>query len=366
MWGIFHMGFVFRKRDAILIVIIVVAAAIVFALGFIAGAGSHLFDKAPIPADDDLPAPARESSAARNSPSRNVRGGGDAPDAEGSAAAASPVQGDIEASSPPGVETTARSQPETPAEPQPETAAEPQPENETQKLREERYIDRWVDLYAGFDDDDAVGELGPQNVEIIERRDGRIKIETELGENWIDADSIRRAVLLDVPSYDQRALGYPLGCEMVSLAMMMNYATEVSVHDLVEEMPRADHPDEGFRGDPASSSRGWTIFPPALSGLMVKYLGNSYDMSSLEMYDLKFQLNTNTPILVWVSGLGWAVHALCLTGYDDSGFFYNDPWTGEKDAFIIYGDFYEIWNKPIYDSVLDLTYSPRKALSYRP
>ena len=174
----------------------------------------------------------------------------------------------------------------------------------------------------------------------------------------------KETVLLDVPSYNQTDLGYPLGCEMVALAMMMNYTTEVSVDTLVSEMPRADDPNEGFRGDPASTNYGWTIFPKALSGIMEKYLGSTQDMSGCEMADLKDKLATNTPIVVWVNGLGWSVHAVCLTGFDENGFYYNDPSSGEKDVFISYDSFYAIWNEPIYDRLLDTSFSPRIALSY--
>ena len=228
------------------------------------------------------------------------------------------------------------------------------------------YIDRWVSLYLDIGDENAIEDLRPQIVEIVDQKDNWLQISTEIGDMWVDPNSVRQSVRLDVPSYNQTESGYPLGCELVSLAMMMNYETEVDINDLYNDLPRADNPYEGFRGDPASSTRGWTIFPPALSGMMIKYLGSSYDMSNLEMEDLREQLNTNTPILVWIRGLGWPVHALCLSGYDESGFFYNDPWTGEKDVFITYDDFYEIWNEPIYDSVLNLTYTPRKALSYYP
>ncbi|MCL2046884.1 MAG: C39 family peptidase [Oscillospiraceae bacterium] len=177
-------------------------------------------------------------------------------------------------------------------------------------------------------------------------------------------ESTNIIVLLDVPSYDQRDLGYPLGCELVSLAMLMNFKTEVDIKDLYDDLPRADHPEEGFRGDPASSSRGWTIFPSALKDMMEKYIDGFYDMSGLEMADLMEQLDDNKPIMVWIKGMGWAVHALCLTGYDEQGFYYNDPWTGEKNAYLSFDNFYEIWNEPIYDSVLELTYEPRKAMSY--
>ena len=284
------MGFVFRKRDAIFVVTMLIIVVVVFALGIIVGVNSSLFNRDSTSADDHTISQHSNISVDDEEKSSNVDGD---------------------------------------------------------------------DVYNSVPID-----LSPQIVEIIEQKDNCIKIDTSLGDKWVDMNSIRQTVLLDVPSYNQMTLGYPLGCEVVSLAMMMNYEHDVSVHDIAAELPRADHPDEGFRGDPASSTRGWTIFPPALSGLMHKYLGNAYDMSNLEIQDLREQLNKNIPILVWVSGLGWPVHALCLTGYDENGFYYNDPATGAKDMPISYDDFYAIWNKPIYDRVLDITYDPRKALSY--
>ena len=87
-------------------------------------------------------------------------------------------------------------------------------------------------------------------------------------------------------------------------------------------------------------------------------------MSGCEISDLREQLNTNTQILVWVNGLGWSVHALCLTECDKHGFYYYDPRTGEKDTLITAESFYAIWDKPIYDSLFNTFYSTRKALSY--
>ena len=226
------------------------------------------------------------------------------------------------------------------------------------------YADKWADLLSRPGDETAIEAIGPQLVEIVEQRDNWLHIHTPEGEGWIDRYAVRKTVRLDVPSYDQRALGYPLGCEMIALTMLMNYVIDIDADTLVAEMPRADNPYEGFRGDPASTSRGWTIFPPALAAMTEKYLGSYHDMSGCELPDLKEKLNANRPVMVWVNGLGWSVHALCLTGYDRTGFYYNDPWTGKKDTFIDFEEFYSIWNKPIYDSVLDISYDPRIALSY--
>lgn len=180
------------------------------------------------------------------------------------------------------------------------------------------------------------------------------------------------SALLDVPSYNQSDLGYPTGCEIVSLAMLLNYSVKDAdaqgfVDALVAEMPRDNDPRIGYRGDPASKS-GWTILPSALLTLTNESLGveSAEDMTGLNISDLKEKLNEDKPVEVWVDGSDWGfgIHALCLTGYDENGFYYNDPWTGEKDAFINYDKFYSIWNTTIYDRVLKISFGPRIALSY--
>lgn len=173
-----------------------------------------------------------------------------------------------------------------------------------------------------------------------------------------------QSVLLDVPSYNQKELGYPLGCEIVSLAMMINYTTEAKIDDIYKKLPRAENPNEGFRGDPASSNNGWTIFPKALVPLAGEYLNDPQDMSGCEMEDIKEKLCADKPVIVWVVGLGWPVRCICLSGFDENGFYYNDPATGKKDVFISYSQFNEIWTKQIYDKKLEIPYPSRIAMSY--
>ncbi|MDR2648159.1 MAG: C39 family peptidase [Clostridiales bacterium] len=106
-------------------------------------------------------------------------------------------------------------------------------------------------------------------------------------------------------------------------------------------MPRSSDPDLGFSGNPASGG-GFTIFPSAMMGLVNDYVGNPIDMTGSSIDDLKLKLSSDCPIVVWVAGLGFNVHAICLTGYDENGVYYNDPWTGVKNEFITYGKFLSI------------------------
>ena len=169
--------------------------------------------------------------------------------------------------------------------------------------------------------------------------------------------------ILDVPSYDQQELGLPTGCEIVSLAMMINYRYSADVTTLADQMPRSSDPNEGYRGNPYRSD-GYSIFPSALMELLSDYVGNAIDMTGAEVSTLKEQLISGAPVIVWVNGLGFVVHCITLTGFDENGLYYNDPWTGEKSAYITDEEFYDIWNEPIYDPFNDTYHAPRMALSY--
>jgi uncharacterized protein YvpB len=176
--------------------------------------------------------------------------------------------------------------------------------------------------------------------------------------------TVKESVLLDVAAFSQRELGLPTGCEIVALAMVIDFmGIEVDVDALVAKKPLSQNPYEGFRGNPATAG-GFTIFPSALMGITEEYLGSAHDMSGYTVNELKMKLSEDKPVVAWVNGLGWNVHAVTLTGYDGGGFYYNDPWTGAKDVFIAFDEFYRIWNNPIRDNILNRTSSPRKALSF--
>jgi len=227
------------------------------------------------------------------------------------------------------------------------------------------YIDKSVDLYTEIDGEKTSDTIPSQIVEIVDREGDWMQIETWLGLRWINPKIRLKSVQLDVPVFNQRELGYRSGCEIVSFGMMVNYKQPVPISELVDEMPLDYNPEKGYRGNVRVLEDGFTIFPPALMDMADEYLGEGYDMSGCSLEDLKDQLSAGAPIVVWVNGLGFNVHAVCLTGYNDIGFSYNDPWTGQKDFFIEYDRFFGIWDKPIYDDALGIYYSSRKALSYK-
>jgi len=227
-------------------------------------------------------------------------------------------------------------------------------------------------LYSEKNDTESIEEISSQIVNVIEIDGNWLCIDTWLGAKWVNLSELywpavkTPGVLLDVPIYNQRSLGLYSGCEIVATAMMINYTRDVSVQTLVSEMPYGDDPNYGYRGDIYGT--GFTIYPSGLLDLVGEYLGSADNMSTdahiCTLNDIIAKLDMNRPVVAWVNGLGFIVHAICITGYDADGIYYNNPWTGQKNEFISYDVFYSIWNKPIPDTEGYENTPYCKALSY--
>ena len=179
---------------------------------------------------------------------------------------------------------------------------------------------------------------------------------------------IPHAVQLAVPILDQRALGLPHGCEIVSLAMLIafhNGPDSFCLDTLVDAMPRSPNPRLGFRGNPRAT--GFTILPAALLPLANQHLDGAFDMTGASLGDLRAQLAAYRPVMVWVGGRmhGFTVHAVVVTGYNRYGFYLNDPWTGEQNYFMPYVEFLQHWNCRIRDFyIFDYYFPPRMAIGF--
>lgn len=139
-------------------------------------------------------------------------------------------------------------------------------------------------------------------------------------------------VLLNVPLIAQRP-DLPTGCEIVSLTMVLKYkGAKVDKAKLAREMPRhASDPNHGYVGNPYTS-KGYTIYPPALMNLTKKYAGSAVNMTGASNATLEAKLRAGRPIVTWVKLGGFNVHCVALTGYDSGNYYYNDPWTNKKDV----------------------------------
>ena len=226
------------------------------------------------------------------------------------------------------------------------------------------HVGRYTPVFYQMNDVEPKATLFLHIVEVLEERGSWKLVRSLRGEKWIDTDWIPKEILLDVPGFHQQALGLPTGCEIVALAMIINMYTEVEVLTLVNEMPRNYDPLLGFRGDPFTRG-GFTILPPALLELTERHIGSAIDMTGATIEDVQSQLAVGRPVLAWLRGMfGFNVHVITLTGFNQEGFFYNDPWLGGVNEFITYADFLAMWEDPIRDMRLHRTYPPRIALSY--
>jgi uncharacterized protein YvpB len=152
-------------------------------------------------------------------------------------------------------------------------------------------------------------------------------------------------VKLNVPLVSQLP-ELPTGCEITAVTMMLQYSgANVDKVKLAKEMPSHPwDPNYGYVGNPFTTS-GWTIYPPALTGLVQKYAGSAVILTGKSNASIENYLLNNKPIVVWVSPMhGFSVHALVLTGYDQYSYYFNDPWTGEKEVKIDKGEFNKIWS----------------------
>ncbi|MEH6955482.1 C39 family peptidase [Neobacillus drentensis] len=151
-------------------------------------------------------------------------------------------------------------------------------------------------------------------------------------------------IKLDVPLINQRP-ELPTGCEITAVTMMLQYkGVRVDKVTLANKMPRhSQNPNLGYVGNPYTK-RGWTIYPSALMGLVKNYAGSAKNLTGTSNVNIEKQLVSNKSIVVWVSRMhGFSVHALTLTGFDQNYYYYNDCWTGEKNAKLSKKEFNRLW-----------------------
>lgn len=136
----------------------------------------------------------------------------------------------------------------------------------------------------------------------------------------------------------------PTGCEMTAVTMMLRYAgVNINKLQVANETPRSNNGNYGFVGNPYSTT-GWWVYPTGIAPVVNRHLGHSEVMTGASLSAIQQKLLNRHLVVIWVANMdGFVNHALALTGYNGSGFNYNDPWTGQK-AWMSYGDFYSHWN----------------------
>lgn len=171
-------------------------------------------------------------------------------------------------------------------------------------------------------------------------------------------------IKIDVPYISQKDR-YPTGCESVSTVMLLQFlGYDISVDTFIEnylecrafeirddQIYGAD-PKEYFCGSPYSED-DFGCYAPVIKKALEKAIGESYDIMDetgkpmawlLEKY-----IDKGMPVIFWacidmrepIVGPEWRLldsgetftwisneHCMLLVGYDDDGYYFNDPYEG--------------------------------------
>lgn len=171
-------------------------------------------------------------------------------------------------------------------------------------------------------------------------------------------------VLLDVPHIEQYPY-YPTGCESVATVMALRYAgIDISVDEFIDcyldmgEAPFLDEngvrrgcdPYEAFPGSPYLES-GYGCYAPVIVRALSKFIDKErYSIDHIEGKTVEElcdeYIDRGIPVILWATndmrplqqGSRWQaingdytvtwqypMHCLLLVGYDDNGYYFNDP-----------------------------------------
>ena len=172
-------------------------------------------------------------------------------------------------------------------------------------------------------------------------------------------------IIENVPFISQ-LIHYPTGCESVTAVMALNYlGCPITPEEFIDNLlPQGAAPIKGedglyygcdpwkaFPGTPYTNE-GWGCFAPVIAGAVNRIEGfhaeEYYDLTMDEL--LRRFIDQNIPVLFWATinmetprnDMNWLteegkairwinpMHCLLLIGYDENGYYFNDPTGGER------------------------------------
>lgn len=198
---------------------------------------------------------------------------------------------------------------------------------------------------------------------------------------WEHTSLPSKTDLIDAPLVAQMP-ELPRGCEVTSLAMLLQFAgIETDKMELAEQVKRDPtpyqkkkgivhfgNPYEGFVGDMYSfSNPGYGVYHEPIKELAEQYLPNQImDMTGSEFPDILFTLERGIPVWVianthfsrlpeslfetWETPTGevritYKEHSVLITGYDEQFIYFNDPLANIKNRKISVKAFQEGWEQ---------------------
>lgn len=192
-------------------------------------------------------------------------------------------------------------------------------------------------------------------------------------------ETTKISVKLDAPVINQLP-ELPRGCEVTSLAMLLQYAgIDADKMTLAEEVTKDTtpyekkngkiyygNPNDGFIGDMYSlEGPGLGVYHKPIAQLANKYLPNRIvDLTGSDFAELKKILSDDRPVWIvttstfsklsddnfrtWITPSGtiqvtYSEHSVLITGYDEDYVYFNDPLTGEQNKKAPIQDFIDAW-----------------------
>jgi uncharacterized protein YvpB len=178
---------------------------------------------------------------------------------------------------------------------------------------------------------------------------------------------LKEQVLLDAPIIKQYP-ELPRGCEVTSLAMLLQFANVRTDKLELAELVRKDNtpyrkeggkvyfgnPNDGFVGDMHNlNNPGYGVYHKPIKELAEKYLpGEIQDITGKDFDTVKAYLTSGYPVWIitnatyeelspssfqlWETPTGqvkitYREHSVLVTGYDQKYIYFNDPISGEKN-----------------------------------
>ncbi|MFJ5716144.1 C39 family peptidase [Neobacillus sp. NPDC093127] len=189
-----------------------------------------------------------------------------------------------------------------------------------------------------------------------------------------EVPSLPDSILLDVPLLNQ--MDKPKlynGCEVTSLAMILNYhGVKVTKNELAEKIKtvpltysngKKGNPNAGFVGDMAQGP-GLGVYNGPILELAQKYVGDrAVNLTNQPFDDLINEVGQGLPVWIittssfapvsvfqtWDTPQGkiditFSEHSVAITGYDENYIYINDPY-GEKNKKLNKDSFIKAWEQ---------------------
>ena len=199
---------------------------------------------------------------------------------------------------------------------------------------------------------------------------------------WTNNIILKEQVILDVPLIKQLP-ELPRGCEVTSLAMLLEYRNidvdkmqlaEQVKKDLtpysVDEMGRIHYgnPYEGFVGDMYDKNKnGYGVYHAPIAELAREYSGNAVaDITGLEFEEILYMVQVDNPVwaitnityndlddiyfTIWHTPTGIVkttnrLHCIIITGFSKDKIYINDPLRDEKNIEVNREEFKRAWEQ---------------------